>query len=138
MRGVPLLSCAVLATVVAIASSRAQGSPPPSTSQHGDTVTHRLAVDATQIQPAQFLYRLTLRRDSVTTPLGDQHFVITTLDYAGTPALLLARDGTQGVAAISDSLVVRRDDLRPLHWIGVQGAARVAVEFTADSVFGAM
>src|SRR5204863_1704539 len=61
-----------------------------------------------------------------------------TLDYAGTPALMLARDGMQGVAITSDSLVVRRGDLRPLHWIVTHGAARVAAEFTPDSIFGAM
>lgn len=138
MRRAFVLPCLALATLVAIAPSRAQGSPPTAAPQQRDTVTHRLAVDATHIQPAQFLYRLTLQRDSVLTPLGDQRFVITSLDYAGTPALLLARDGMQGVAMTGDSLVVRRDDLRPLHWIDVHGAARVAAEFTADSIFGAM
>ena len=138
MRRAFMPPCAVLATLVAMAASGAQGSPPAGAAQQRDTVTHRLGVDATHIQPAQFLYRLTLQRDSTTTPLGDQRFVITTLDYAGTPALLLARDGMQGVAVTGDSLVVRRDDLRPLHWIDVHGLARVAAEFTADSMFGAM
>jgi hypothetical protein len=70
--------------------------------------------------------------------LGDQQFVITAMDYAGTPAWLLARDGWQGVALSSDSLVVRRADLRPLHWTSTLGAARLAAEFTRDTVFGAM
>lgn len=138
MRRAFLSPWAMVATLVAIAPSHAQGSPPAAAPRQSDTLTHRLAVDATHIQPAQFLYRLSLQRDSAITPLGDQRFVITTLDYAGTPALLLARDGMQGVAATSDSLVVRRDDLRPLHWVDVHGAASVAAEFTADSIFGAM
>jgi hypothetical protein len=91
-----------------------------------------------KIQPARFAYRLTLTRDTVTTAVGDQSVVISTLDYAGTPALLLARTGDQGVASVNDSLVVRRDDLRPLHWIASHGVARVAAEFTPDSVYGAM
>ena len=51
---------------------------------------------------------------------------------------MLARDGQQGVTTISDSLVVRRADLRPLHWTTALGVARLAAEFTADTVFGAM
>jgi len=95
-------------------------------------------MDSTRVQPAHFLYRLSVTRDSIITALGDQRFVISSLDYAGTPAFLLARDGQQGVAALSDSLVVRRVDLRPLHWISIHGVARVAAEFTPDSIFGAM
>ena len=98
---------------------------------------HRLILDAMKIQPAQFSYRLTLTRDTVVTPMGDQSVAISTLEYAGTPALLFARVGTEGVAAVSDSLIVRRADLRPLHWIASHGVARVAAEFTADSIYGA-
>lgn len=103
-----------------------------------DTTAHRLPVDSTRIQAATFTYRLALTRDSVTSPIGDQRFVISFLDYAGTPAWMLAREGMQGVSATSDSLVVRRSDLRPLHWTVVHGLARVAAEFTADSIFGAL
>jgi hypothetical protein len=103
-----------------------------------DTASHHLTLDATKVQPARSSYRLELTRDSVTSALGDQDFSVSTLDYAGTPALLLARSGMQGVTSMSDSLVVRRADLRPLHWIASQGVARVAVEFTADSIFGAL
>ena len=112
--------------------------PAPAAPARPDSTTHRLALDASRVQPGQFLYQLSLMRDSTGTPLGEQRFVISTLDYAGTPALLLARNGMEGVALASDSLVVRRDDLRPLHWIATHGLARVAVEFTPDSVFGAM
>jgi hypothetical protein len=121
-----------------VASAAGAQTPPP-TDQARDTVpAHRLSVDAMRIQPAQFAYRLTLTRDTVTTAMGDQSVVISTLEYAGTPALLLARVGAQGVATLSDSLIVRRDDLRPLHWIASHGLARVAAEFTPDSIYGAM
>jgi hypothetical protein len=120
------------------AAARAQQATAPQVAGAADTTPHRLTLDASRVQPAQALYRVTLVRDSVSSPIGDQHFTISAVDYAGTPALLLARDGIQGVAATSDSLVVRRDDLRPLHWIAVHGVARVAAEFTADSIFGAM
>jgi hypothetical protein len=79
-----------------------------------------------------------MARDSITSAVGDQRFSISSLDYAGTPAFLLAREGQEGVAVLSDSLVIRRGDLRPLHWISAHGVARLAAEFTPDSVFGAM
>lgn len=103
-----------------------------------DTLVHRLPVDSMHLQPGHFTYRSVLRRDSTTTPLGDQQFSIAAMDYAGTPAWMLARQGTQGVTTTSDSLVVRRADLRPLHWTTTLGAARLAAEFTPDTVFGAM
>jgi hypothetical protein len=122
---------------VASGSTRAQTAP--AAPAHPDSVTHRLAVDASRLQPGTYVYALSLMRDSAgSTPLGEQHFVVSTLDYAGTPALLFARNGMQGVAMASDSLVVRRDDLRPLHWIASHGLARVAAEFTPDTIFGAM
>ena len=120
------------------ASAQAQSAPPATQPAPSDTVVHRLALDATRLQPAQFTYRLSLTKDTVTSPIGDQRFVVTLIDYAGTPALMLAREGMQGVSFASESLVVRRDDLRPLHWIAIHGAARVAAEFTRDSIFGAM
>ena len=116
----------------------AHAQTPPTSEQARDTLPlHRLTLDAMKIQPAQFAYRLTLTRDTLTTPMGDQSVAISTLEYTGTPALLFARVGTEGVAAVSDSLIVRRDDLRPLHWIASHGVARVAAEFTADSIYGA-
>lgn len=128
---------AIIAAACAARRAIAQAPPPP-TAARSDTAVHRLAVDATKIQTARSSYRLQLARDSVISALGDQEFTVTTLDYAGTPAFLLARSGTQGVTSTSDSLVVRRIDLHPLHWIASQGVARVAVEFTVDSIFGAL
>jgi len=115
----------ILATLLATGSVRAQTAPAAAPA-HADSVMHRLVVDASHLQPGQYLYQLSLMRDSTSTPLGEQRFVVSTLDYAGTPALLFARNGMQGVALASDSLVVRRDDLRPLHGIAMHGLARVA------------
>ena len=105
---------------------------------HVDTVVHRLPIDSTRLQPAHLVYRSVLERDSTTTVIGDQQFVVSPLDYAGTPAWMLARQGQQGVSPTTDSLVVRRSDLRPLHWTTTLGPARLAAEFTPDTVFGAM
>ena len=131
-----LFSITWLGAITLASAARAQ-TPPPSVPARDTVPVHRMSVDATKIQPAQFAYRLTLTRDTVTTAMGDQSLAISVADYAGTSALLFARVGMQGVAAISDSLFVRRDDLRPLHWIASHGVARVAAEFTPDSVYGA-
>ncbi|HEY2377495.1 MAG TPA: hypothetical protein VGH98_16065 [Gemmatimonadaceae bacterium] len=127
------LSALGFAIETATAQTAAVATPP-----HVDSVSHRLVFDSTRIQPAQFLYQLSLMRDSASSPIGDQRFVVSTLDYAGTPTLLLTRNGMEGVALTSDTLVVRLDDLRPLHWVSVHGLASVAAEFTPDSIFGAM
>ena len=125
--------------VATLVSARvdAQMAAPPAAAVR-DTTVHKLTLDATRLQPVQSAYRLLMVRDTVSTPIGDQQFGITLMDYAGTPAFMLARSGTQGVTSVSDSLVVRRDDLRPLHWIASQGVAHAAVEFTPDSIYGAM
>lgn len=114
-------------------------SAPPATAARTDTViVHRLPIDTSKVQPGRSAYRLTITRDTTVVSLGDQQFSISTLDYAGTPALVFARAGQQGVTATIDSLIVRRADLRPLHWIASLGVARVAAEFTPDTIFGAM
>ncbi|PYP68352.1 MAG: hypothetical protein DMD26_02235 [Gemmatimonadetes bacterium] len=132
-----MLAIVIALDLVAAPLAKAQAALRPAPLQR-DTTVHRLALDPTHIQAATFTYRVALTRDTVTSPIGDQRFVVTLLDYAGTPALMLARDGMEGVSATSDSLIVRRSDLRALHWTVVHGLARVAAEFTADSIFGAM
>ena len=130
----------IVAFLAALGAVRvgAQAAPPVTPPSVGDTTVRKLALDATKLQPMQSAYRLLMVRDTVSSPMGEQQFGISAMDYAGTPALMLARAGTQGVTTASDSLVVRRDDLRPLHWIASQGVAHVAVEFTPDSIYGAM
>lgn len=137
-----MLLAMLLATLAAVAvfpaRSAGQAAAPVIAATHADTLVHRLSIDSTHLHPGRFVYRSALIRDSSTTMLGDQEFVISPLDYAGTPAWLLARAGAQGVTTASDSLVVRRSDLRPLHWTTTLGAAHLAAEFTPDTVFGAM
>ena len=130
----------IVAFVVTLGAMRVDGqaAPAPPPAPVHDTTVHKLTLDSTKLQPVQSAYQLLMVRDTVSTPIGEQQFGITAMDYAGTPAFMLARVGTQGVTSVSDSLVVRRDNLRPLHWIASQGVAHVAVEFTPDSIYGAM
>src|SRR5690242_16992065 len=133
------LLCGALAAVATVPrSSAAQAAAPAVVPAHVGVLVHRLPVDSTRLQPGHLVYRAVLVRDTATTVIGDQEFVISALDYAGTPAWMLARQGQQGVSPTTDSLVVRRSDLRPLHWASSLGPARLAAEFTPDTVFGAM
>lgn len=135
------LLCAALAAITTIPArgmAQAAAPAPAVVPAHVDTLAHRLPIDSTRLQPGHYVYRSVLVRDTTTTPIGDQQFVVSQMDYAGTPAWMLARQGQQGVVATTDSLVVRRRDLQPLHWSTTLGAARLAAEFTRDTVFGAM
>ena len=103
-----------------------------------DSVRHRLPIDATRLRPTRLHYRAAVTKDSTTQFTGEVQFDVVETQYAGALALLLVETGTHGTTAMSDSLVVSRADLRPLHWSAAQGVARLAAEFTPDTIFGAM
>ena len=100
--------------------------------------THRLTLDTTRLRPARLSYRTSVVKDSVASFSGEMQVVIADAQYAGAPAWLLAQSGMQGVAMATDSLLVSRAELRPLHWTASRGVSRIAVEFTTDTIFGAM
>lgn len=112
-------------------------SPPP-TAVVVDSTVHRLPADGSRLRAMRLDYRATLTRDSTVTPLGAFQVQVSEMQFAGSPAWLLLRSGARGVQQASDSLVVAHSDLRPLHWGATLGSARLGVEFTADSLFGAM
>jgi hypothetical protein len=95
------------------------------------------SVDATVLRPARYSYELTVTRDGQTQPLGVQTVSFSAATYAGAPSWLIleARDGG-GIAAL-DSIVASRDRLAPLHWGASMGQARLAAEFTRDTLYGA-
>jgi hypothetical protein len=93
--------------------------------------------DATSLRPTRYSYELSLTRDGMTQSLGLQTISFTDAIYGGAPSWLIleARDGG-GVIGL-DSLVVSRDRLVPLHWGASIGQARLAAEFSRDSLWGA-
>ena len=94
-------------------------------------------VDATVLRPARYSYEVAVTRDGIAQPLGLQTISFSDATYAGTPSWLIleARDGG-GVAGL-DSVLASRDRLAPLHWGASIGQARLAAEFTRDTVYGA-
>jgi len=94
-------------------------------------------VDATLLRPARYAYDVAITRDGLTQPLGSQTISFADATYAGAPSWLIleARDGG-GVAGL-DSVVASRDRLTPLHWGASIGQAKLAAEFTRDTLYGA-
>jgi hypothetical protein len=105
----------------------------PQSAAMGQTPT----VDATILRPARYSYEVALTRDGLTQPLGSQTISFADATYAGAPSWLIleARDGG-GLAGL-DSVLASRDRLAPLHWGASIGQARLAAEFTRDTVYGA-
>ena len=132
--------CAVgaLGLVRCVATAWSQASP-TTMSTHADSVPrHHLSLDGGRLRPVQLTYRTAIRRDSVESFVGVSHVQVAETTYAGMPAWLLTRLGPQGTTTATDSLVVARADLRPLHWTATLGVARLAAEFTPDTIFAAM
>jgi hypothetical protein len=94
-------------------------------------------VDATALRPARYSYEVAVTRDGLTQPLGVQTISFADAVYAGTPSWLIleARDGG-GIVGL-DSVLASRDRLAPLHWGASMGKARLAAEFTRDTLYGA-
>lgn len=100
-------------------------------------VSPHLRVDATVLRPARYSYELSVTRDGLTEPLGTQTIAYTDATYAGSPSWLIleARSGS-GISGL-DSVVASRDGLAALHWGASTGLARLAAEFTRDTLYGA-
>jgi hypothetical protein len=113
-------------------------SPPPARTDSVRPPAHRLLVDGYRLHPTRLVYQLDLTSDSVTRPLGEIRAQVAETLYAAAPAWLLTRSGMQGSSSVSESLYVSRAALRPMHWTAALGAARLAVEFAGDSVYGAV
>ena len=102
-----------------------------------DSTRHRLSLDPTRVRARRFTYRVSLTRDSISSYLSELQVQIGETQYAGMPAWVVSHVGGTATNSI-DSLTVSHSELRPLHWSAVQGAARLAVELTPDTIFGAM
>lgn len=98
----------------------------------------RPRIDATALRPGQYVFQTTLERDVSTTVLGSRTVTVAQSSYAGLPVWLLTetRDG-DGIPA-ADTVYADLGDLHPIHWSSMLGKARIAVEFRADSAFGAL
>jgi hypothetical protein len=133
-----LMRHVIAAAVLALPSARLHAQATSLVTLRADSVRRRLPIDASRLRPTRVHYRAAVTQDSTALFTGDVQFEVAEMQYTGAPALLLVQTGMLGTTTMSDSLVVSRADLRPLHWSAAQGVARLAAEFTPDTIFGAM
>jgi hypothetical protein len=105
----------------------------PGSALRGQTPT----VDATALRQARYAYDVAITRDGLTQSLGSQTISFADATYAGAASWLIleARDGG-GITGL-DSVLASRDRLTPLHWGASIGQAKLAAEFTRDTLYGA-
>lgn len=102
-----------------------------------DTVQHRpLPVNGLLLRPQHLSYELRVVTPDSTHVVGTRQVDVTHSTYAAFPAWMIAESRTGSVPA-TDSLYLSYVDLRPLHWNSLLGdRSRLAIEFTADSLYG--
>lgn len=102
-----------------------------------DTVPPRaLPVNGLLLRPQQLSYEMRLVFPDSTHLVGTRDVDIEHSTYGAFPAWLIAETRTGSVPA-TDTLYLSYVDLRPLHWTSTLGGqSRMALEFTADSLYG--
>lgn len=90
------------------------------------------------LQPGTTTYQISLRRDTVTVPLGIHTVSVSETMLAGVNDWLIAESRTGTAIATSDSLYLRHADLTPVRWTARNGVSQLAVSFTHDSLFAAL
>src|SRR5258708_15628702 len=111
-----------------------------------ESIVPRMRPDATKLDPAVFTYIATLRQGPDSTrSLGERSVQLSRTTYAGQQAWEIVETHGAGANASVDTLVTDYATLMPLHWGATQqmpssgtlgAAARVSIEFRADSMIG--
>jgi hypothetical protein len=104
---------------------------------NADSLGASLRVDASGLRPARYVYELSMSRDGGAQPLGWQTISVSGATYAGAPSWLILESRMGGGIPGLDSLIASRDALAPLHWGASTGLAKLAAEFTGDTLYGA-
>ncbi len=101
-----------------------------------DTVPPRTLPVNGQLLRAQHLrYRMSVVSPDSAHLVGFRDVDLRQTTYGAFPAWLVV-ETRGGSVPTADSLYLSYVDLRPLHWSAVIGRARLALEFTPDSVYG--
>lgn len=102
----------------------------------GQAPPRTLPVNGLLLRPRQLTYQMRVVYPDSTHVVGSRDVDIEHATYAAFPAWLIAETRTGSVPS-TDSLYMSYVDLRPLHWTSVLGGrSRMAIEFTADSLYG--
>ena len=125
--------CAGALVALALVASSARVAPAQ------DTVArprHLLALDVTRVRPFARSYDMMVHAGDSTSVIGQRDVLFLPSTYAGQPAWLLTETRT-GLVPSTDSLFLALD-MRPIHWSSELGKSRLGVEFSGDSIFGAV
>lgn len=140
MRGLMLVS--IVAALIARGHAAAQA-----VGVRTDSVVLHTRPDASKLDPVVLTYIATLRPvggDSARS-LGERSVQLARTTYAGQQAWEISETHGAGANASVDTLVADYTTLTPLHWGATQqmptsgtlaAAARIAIEFRADSMIG--
>lgn len=90
------------------------------------------------LQPGSATYGISLRRDTLSIPLGVHTITVSETMLAGVSDWLIAESRTGTAIGTSDSLYLRHADLTPVRWTARNGVSQLAVSFTRDSLFAAL
>jgi hypothetical protein len=116
-----------------VAAARASsGQTPP------DTAVRHFKLDTSAVRPGQVLYQTTIERSGAPLSTGWRTITMSETTYGGTPTWLVLETRIAAGPTATDSLILTRADLRPVHWGSMLGEARIGLEFAGDSVFGAV
>ena len=128
------LGALLLAPRAARAQDTTQAAPPPPADTA--TVPRALPVNGLLLRPQHLRYQMRIVTPDSSHVVGDRDVDVRQGTYGGFPAWVVA-ETRGGAVRSSDSLYLSYVDLRPLHWTSmIGGQARLALEFTADSVYG--
>jgi hypothetical protein len=113
-----------------------------------DSAALRIRPDGGMLTPLILTYMATVQQGPETRSLGERSVQLSKATYAGLSAWEIVETRGAGVNAAVDSLLVDFLTLAPFHWGATQpmpgaggtqlNAARVAAEFRADTMIGAM
>jgi hypothetical protein len=127
----PRIVAAAIAAIVALPRLTAAQVPT-------DTALRPFRIDGSVLRAGQSVYQTTIERSGAPVAIGWRTVTLSETTYGNMPAWLLLETRVAAGPTSTDSLIVGRADLRPLHWGSILGEARIGLEFSGDSVFGAV
>lgn len=110
-----------------------------------DSAVLHVRPDASHLDSLELTYIATLQHDTTTRSIGERSVQLHRTMYAGQQAWEIVETHGAGANASVDTLIADFDTLTPLHWGATQqmpttgtsaAAARVSIEFRADSMIG--
>lgn len=103
-----------------------------------DTVPHQFRLDGSTVRAGQVVYQTSIERDSLAPVVGWRTITLAETTYGTAPAWLVLETRVALGPTLTDSLIVSRNELRAAHWSSLLGDARIGLEFSGDSLFGAV